>query len=44
MMKYNTAYAADAPALIEKADAAEKELNLIATTVTSESEASRKYF
>lgn len=36
MMKYNTAYAADAPALIEKADAAEKELNLIATTVTSD--------
>lgn len=36
MMKYNTAYAADAPGLIEKADAAEKELNLTPTTVTSD--------
>ncbi len=36
MMKYNTAYAADAPGLIEKADAAEKELNLTTTTVTSD--------
>lgn len=36
MMKYNTAYAKDALGLIEKADAAEKELNLTSTTVTSD--------